>query len=95
MNYLDKLKLRDPEVVSKPLDAALRNWKKKIPINRAGRRNQLSQHKYYLELNESDTFWSVYAVKKDGNKILLDNSANHAQKKEAKNNDDPTPEIVD
>lgn len=61
-------------------ETALQDWKRKIPVNRAGRRDQLARYKYYLELYESDTFWSVYAVKRDGNKVMVDNSANHEPK---------------
>ncbi len=62
-------------------EEALNKWKKNIPVNRLARRNQMSKNKYYLELNESDTFWSVYAVTKDGNKTMVDNSANYKAKK--------------
>lgn len=68
-------------------ETALQDWKRKIPVNRAGKRDQLSRYKYYLELNESDTFWSVYAVKRDGSKTMVDNSANHEPKE--------TPEVVE
>ena len=71
-------------------DKALNDWKKSIPLNRAGRRNQLSKYKYYLELNESETFWSVYGVKKDGSRFMIDNSANHVLKKEV---EEFTPEV--
>jgi hypothetical protein len=86
LNY-DSLKNKEVESMnpdhrdtSTASERALKDWKRKIPLNRAGRRDQLSRYKYYLELNESDTFWSVYAVKKDGNKVMVDNSANHEPK---------------
>lgn len=73
---------------------ALKDWKRKIPLNRAGRRDQLSRYKYYLELNESDNFWSVYAVKKNGNKVIVDNSANHEPKKSFKDFEEDEMEVI-
>jgi hypothetical protein len=67
--------------IESAVDYALRDWKKKVPLNREGRRNQLTKYKYHLELNEGDAFWSVYGVRKDGSRFMIDNSANHIQKK--------------
>jgi len=75
------------EKVETSSERALRDWKNKVPVNRAQRRDQLSRYKYYLELNESQNFWSIYGVRKDGNRFMIDNSANHGPKEK--------PEIID
>lgn len=58
----------------------LQNWRKSIPVNRAGRRNQLSKYKYYLDLSETKDAWSVSKVNRNGDRTLLDTSANHQPK---------------
>ena len=73
-------KLDDESLV----DQKLNEWKNSLPANRDQRRYQIKKYKYYLELNEDGEFWSVFGVKKNGTKFLIDQASNHIPKNKPK-----------
>lgn len=59
---------------------AYNKWLAKIPKNRPQKRKQLHELGYYYVLEGGETLWTLYGIKKNGKKIIVDKSTRYKEK---------------